>query len=69
LYLTSELVKPSAAQGLQKVSAANLDLIEDGMSELEDVLSTGDERFVIESLAKLIPDYKPSQKASIPVSQ
>ena len=69
LYLTSDLVKPSAAQGLQKVSAANLDLIEGGISELEDVLSTGDESFVIESLAKLIPDYKPSQKASIPISQ
>ena len=69
LYLNSELVKPSAAQGLQKVTATNDDLVEDDISELEDVLSTGDESLVIESLMKLAPDYKPSQKVSTPVSQ
>ena len=69
LYQSSELVIPSDAPGLLKATATNHVSVDDGLRELEDAFSTRDEGLVIESLMNLVPDYRPSQKVSIPLSQ
>jgi FlaA1/EpsC-like NDP-sugar epimerase len=71
LCAASELIQPSAARGLQKATATKPDLddINDRLGELEDALLTGDENLVIQSLMDVVPEYKPSYKLSVPVSQ